>query len=146
MQMSHAVGPELLALEQAHLLRLTVWAGVSILAGTLILAAQRLRARVTPLPLHFAIQCIAWGSVDLAIVWFASRGLSPRDLAGAIALDRFLWLNIGLDIGYVMLGVTLVMCGRRFAREGLVGAGSAIVVQGLALAALDAQLSALLVR
>jgi hypothetical protein len=66
------------------------------------------------------------------------RALALRDLASATRLDRFLWLNIGLDAGYVMVGLTLLIGGWRLARRaGLMGAGIAIVVQGLALALLD---------
>jgi hypothetical protein len=90
---------------------------------------------------------LAWGVVDLVIVALAWRGLAPRDVAGAVALDRILWLNIGLDVGYAMVGVTLLVFGMRAPRRpGLVGAGVAVVLQGLALAVLDAILSAAIVR
>jgi len=47
-------------------------------------------------------------------------------------------LYIGLDVGYVLVGITLVVLGWRLAgRMGLVGAGVAVVVQGAALALLD---------
>ena len=142
-----ATGSALLVLEQGHLDRLTILAVVSITVGIAMLAWHRLRAGGQPFAQHFGIQSAAWGVVDLAIVWWAARGLSERDLSGAVALDRVLWLNIGLDIGYAMVGATLVICGWRLGRKmGLVGAGAAIIVQGIALAALDAQLSAALVR
>jgi len=65
-------------------------------------------------------------------------GIRLRDLAGATRLDRFLWLNIGLDAGYVLVGGTLLVLGWRLARRmGLVGAGLAVIVQGAALALLD---------
>jgi hypothetical protein len=90
---------------------------------------------------------VAWGLVDLGIVALAWGGLTPRDIAGAIALDRVLWLNIGLDVGYTMVGATLLIFGLRAPRRpGLVGAGTAVILQGLALALLDAVLSAAIVR
>ena len=47
-------------------------------------------------------------------------------------------MNIGLDAGYVMVGVTLLVLGWRVMRRlGLVGAGLAVIVQGSALALLD---------
>ena len=47
-------------------------------------------------------------------------------------------MNIGLDVGYVLVGITLVVIGWRAVRRfGLVGAGMAIVLQGAALAVLD---------
>jgi hypothetical protein len=80
----------------------------------------------------------AWGAVDLVLALLGFRSLAIRDLASATRLDRFLWLNIGLDAGYVMVGLTLLIAGWRLARRpGLIGAGIAIVVQGMALALLD---------
>lgn len=107
---------------------------------------QRPESR-SPALLHFSIQTAAWGAVSLGIVWLAGRApAAPRDLAAAVALDRFLWLNVGLDAGYTMVGVTLLLCGRQFKRPGLVGAGIAVAIQGVALALLDLQLSAAIVR
>lgn len=133
----------LLALERAHLLRLALWGGASVLVGSLVLAllvllAARGRAAASPLPRHFAVQTAAWGAIDLAIVAWAWPRLALRDHAGALDLDRFLWLNLGLDAGYVGVGLTLAasawVLGRRL---GGVGAGLGIVLQGLALFALD---------
>ena len=138
---------DLLALEKLHLLKLGTWAALSILVGTALLAVLRVRRLESPLLLHFGIQSAAWGGIDLLIVWWASRGLVLRDLAGAVALDRFVWLNIGLDVGYVLVGLTLAILGWRHGRRmGLVGAGLGVIVQGLALALLDLQLSAGIVR
>jgi hypothetical protein len=68
--------------------------------------------------------------------------LAPRDVSGATRLDRLLWLNIGLDIGYVLVGTTLIIAGWRAARHlGLVGAGLGILVQGSALALLALMLA-----
>ena len=148
MQFSSAqYGTDLLAIEELHLLKLGVWAALSVLAGTALIAAVRLRRQESPLLLNFGVQCAAWGAIDLLIVWWASRGLAIRDLAAAIELDRFVWLNIGLDIGYVMVGLTLALSGWRLGRRlGLVGAGLGVLVQGLALTVLDLQLSAHIVR
>ncbi len=140
-------GSDLLALEELHLLKLGVWGALSVVVGTALVAFVRARRTESPLLQHFGIQCAAWGLIDLLIVWWAHGGLALRDLAGAIALDRFLWFNIGLDVGYVMLGLTLALCGWKLGRRlGLVGAGLGVLVQGLALTVLDLQLSAGLVR
>ncbi|MBC7841243.1 MAG: hypothetical protein H7099_02990 [Gemmatimonadaceae bacterium] len=70
-----------------------------------------------------------------------------RDYDGVTRLDRFLWLNCGLDVGYVAVGVTLAVCGWRLARSrGLVGAGIGIGIQGIALLLLDLRLAALLTQ
>jgi hypothetical protein len=144
--MDYVTGGELLALEQGHLFRLGVWAVGSLLLGGAMWAWAR-RAAVPEFWRHAGIQSAAWGAVDLAIAALAAQGLAPRDVAGAIALDRVLWLNIGLDVGYAMVGLTLLAFGLRAPRRpGLLGAGAAIVAQGVALAALDAYLSAAIVR
>ena len=128
----------LLGLERTHLLRLAFWGGGSLLVGTGVLAWLAARRHVAPIVRHFAIQTAAWGAVDLAIVAWAWRGLRLRDLDGATRLVEFLWLNVGLDVGYAGVGVTLALCGWRFGRRGgAIGAGTGILVQGLALALLD---------
>ena len=130
----------LLALERAHLVRLLVWGAGSVLAGTVLLVLVAVRRAVGPTPLlwHFAIQTLAWGAVDLAIVLWARRGLALRDNAAARSLERVLWLNLGLDVGYVAVGVTLALTGWVVGRRlGAVGAGIGVGVQGAALFLLD---------
>jgi hypothetical protein len=137
----------LLQVEQFHLLKLISWAVLSVVCGTFVLALLRVRRTESALLTHFAIQSIAWGGVDLAIALIARQGLALRDLSSAVALDRFVWLNIGLDVGYVGVGATLALLGWRLGpRLGLVGAGLGVVVQGLALTLLDLQLAAGIVR
>ena len=137
----------LLEFERVHLLKLTVWAALSIAVGLLLLTASRLRRTDSPLLRHFAIQTAAWGAVDLAIALWARSRLTLRDLAGATELDRFIWLNVGLDVGYAAVGLTLALSGWALGRRlGLVGAGLGVIVQGLALAVLDLQLAATIVR
>lgn len=130
----------LLALERAHLVRLLLWGAGSVLAGTLLLALVAVqRAAGSPALLrHFAIQTAAWGAIDLALALWARRGLALRDYAAARQLDRVLWLNLGLDVGYVGVGVTLILCGWALGRRlAPVGAGLGVVVQGAALFLLD---------
>ena len=146
--MEYVTGASLLELERDHLARLSLWALASLAVGLLAFVfARRLESGPRSLWQHFGIQSGAWGVVDLLIVAAAWNGLVARDLADAIALDRFLWLNIGLDVGYAMVGITLVVFGARSPRRmGLIGAGVAIILQGVALAVLDALLSAYIVR
>ena len=140
----------LLVAERAHLLRLLAWGAGSVLAGTALLLVVTLRRGTpggAPLLTNFAIQCAAWGTIDLAIAAVAWRGLAERDLAAATKLDRLLWLNMGLDVGYVAVGITLAVIGWLLGRRlGLVGAGLGVVVQGLALVALDAHFGGVLNR
>ena len=137
----------LLAAERGHLLRLALWGAMSVVAGSAILALLSARRVRSLLLQHFAIQTAAWGAVDLAICAAAWRGLTLRDLTGAVALDRFLWFNIGLDVGYVAVGVTLAVVGWRLTRSlALIGAGIGVIVQGIALALLDLVLASLITR
>jgi hypothetical protein len=147
MDLSGQCADSLLAIERLHLLKLTLWGALSVVVGTTLVAVFRARPVSSPLLLHFGIQTAAWGVVDLAIVLWARPRVALRDLAGAVSLDRFVWLSTGLDVGYVLVGITLVLCGWRLGRRlGFVGAGIGVVVQGLALLVLDLQLSVGIVR
>ena len=137
----------LLAAERAHLLRLAIWGGASLIIGATLLGLLRVRRVRSSLLDHFAIQTAAWGAIDLALAALGRQRLELRDLAGATRLDRFLWLNIGLDAGYVMVGLVLVIVGWRVARRpGLIGAGLGVIVQGTGLAVLDLVLAAQISR
>lgn len=137
----------LLEMERLHLLKLTVWGSLSVVVGVLLLGALRLRRVDSPLLHHFGIQTAAWGAIDLALVFWAGRSIELRDYAAATRLDRFIWFNIGLDVGYVGIGITLALCGYLLGRRlGLVGAGLGVIVQGMALAVLDLQLAGTVVR
>ena len=128
----------LLAVERAHLVRLLVWGGACLVVGVTLLGLLRVRSHRSALLSHFGIQTAAWGGIELALALGRLQGIEIRDLAGATRLDRILWLSIGLDLGYVMVGITLLVLGWSFSRRmGLVGAGLAVIVQGLALALLD---------
>jgi hypothetical protein len=109
----------------AHLVRIAVWGLASLLVGTLVLVRRRDAASWR----HFGIQSAAWGAVDVVLA-LAGRSGAPPSAA-------FLWVNVGLDVGYVGVALTLLLTGRRFAAPGLRGAGWAIVPQGLFLLAAD---------
>ena len=137
----------LLTLERAHLVRLALWGGASLLVGSSLLTLLRVRGHRSSLLEHFGIQTTLWGAIDLVLVLVALQRLELRDLAGATRLDRFLWLNVGLDAGYVMVGLTLLIFGWRAPqRPGLIGAGLAVIVQGSALAILDLLLAGQIAR
>jgi hypothetical protein len=145
--MSFMWADTLLSAERVLLLRLLTWGALSVLAGTGILAWLRLRSRSSALLEHFAVQMAGWGGVELAFVALSWRALAPRDLAGATRLDRLLWLNAGLDVGYVLVGVSLAITGWKLGRRlGLVGAGIGVVVQGAALLLLDLLLASQISR
>jgi hypothetical protein len=130
------------AIERAHLIRLAAWGGASLLIGSTLLALMRFRSHRSALLDHFGIQTAVWGTIVLVLALTGLRHLELRDLSGATRLDRFLWFNIGLDVGYVMVGITLLVLGWQLARRmGLIGAGLAVIVQGSALALLDLMLA-----
>ncbi|MCU0626451.1 MAG: hypothetical protein MUF21_08200 [Gemmatimonadaceae bacterium] len=133
---------QLLALEKAHVDRLLVWGFASLLTGLTVQLALRGKGTQAPLLRHFAIQTWAWGAVDLAIAFWALRGLALRDFEGMVSLDRFLWFNCGLDAGYMAVGATLALCGWKLrGGGGLSGAGLGVLVQGAALLLLDLRLA-----
>jgi hypothetical protein len=135
------------ALERAHLIRLLAWGAASMLAGTAILAWLRVGSHRSALLQQFAIQSAAWGAVDAAITLGMWTHLAPRDVASATRLDRLLWLNVGLDIGYVLVGITLIIAAWRLGKRlGLVGAGIGVIVQGGALMLLNLMLAAQISR
>jgi hypothetical protein len=132
----------LLAAERAHLARLALWAMASLLMGTAVMAFLRARGRASPLLWHFALQLVAWGAIDLLLVWAARSSLALRDFGAARSLERFLWLSTGLDAGCIAVGVTLAVMGWMAGRRlGAIGAGVGIAVQGLALLVLDLHLA-----
>ena len=136
--MSYMWADTLESLERAHQLRLLLWGASSILAGTALITWMRTASRRSHLLRHFAYQCAGWGALELLLAAARLARVAPRDLAAATRLDRLLWLNIGLDAGYVICGITLALVGWRLSRAlGAVGAGVAVIVQGLALGILD---------
>jgi hypothetical protein len=137
----------LLRAEQQHLLRLLAWAALSIVAATALaatLAARRIRS---PLLQQFALQMAAWGVVIGLTAAINFRGATLRDLACAARLERLVWMNVGLDAGYVGIGATLAITAWTLARRmSLVGAGVGIAAQGLALLVLELQFAAVVSR
>lgn len=135
--------------ERAHLARLGVWAGTNLVAGAALLALARPETSPLPTPATalegFAVQSIAWGAVNLAIagLGLAATPAVTTSRADALAaeddLGKVLWLNVGLDAGYIMAGGAL--WGASFAGAGPAeqwrSHGAGIVTQGLGLAVLD---------
>lgn len=145
--MTYMWADSLMLAERAHTLRVLAWGASSVLVGTLVLAMIRVRTRRSALLEAFAWQTMAWGVACLLVGAAFLARLAPRDLSAATRLDRVLWLNIGLDGGYLLVGATLVVLGARLGRRlPLIGAGLAILVQGIALGLLDLLLAARISR
>ena len=128
----------LLALERGHLMRLASWGIGSVVLGILLVTFLSWRRDSAPILRHFAIQTALWGAVNVALCGWGWRSVALRDFAAAQQLVNFLWLNTGLDAGYVMMGATLAIASWRLGpRLAGVGAGVGIILQGLALLVLD---------
>lgn len=139
----------LLALERLFYLKVIVWGALSILGGSGIITWLLVTRTESPLLRRFAHVTLGSG-VSAAVGGFWMRHASDlRDLTAAISLDRWLWFGVGLSTGLVLTGFVLAAGGARASaqwRPGLVGAGIAVIVQGLAFALLLLQLSAGVVR
>jgi hypothetical protein len=137
----------LLRAEQQHLLRLFLWAGISIVGATGVATMLVMRRVRSPLLSHFAIQMGVWGAAIAALAAIGWQHAQLRDVSGAARLERLLWMNIGLDGGYVAVGVVLALAAWIIARRmAPVGAGVGITVQGLALLVIDLHFASVISR
>jgi esterase/lipase len=113
--------------------RLLLWSAVSIAAGVILLLAGDAFCR------GFGLQAVVWGAIDAGIALFGRRGSEKRQASARPGpettqregrhLRRLLWINTGLDVLYVMVGLGLVytLGGRN---PSLAGTGWGIVLQG----------------
>jgi uncharacterized protein DUF6992 len=137
----------LLRAEQQHLLRLLVWAGLSVLAATALATILVVRRIQSPMLKQFATQTGLWGVVIGAVAAVNLRAAHLRDLAGAARLERLVWTNVGLDTGYVAVGAVLAIAAWFLVRRlSVVGAGMGIALHGLALLVLELQFAAVVSR
>jgi hypothetical protein len=131
--------------ERAHLQRLLLWGVTSAVCGLVLLAVARRTRLRSSLLFHFGLQTAAWGLIDLVLAGNAWWALALRDLQSATQLDRFLWLNVGLDVGYIATGATLAVAAWLLGRRaGGVGAGIGILTQGVGLLLLDVRFLSLI--
>ena len=137
----------LLAAERSHLMRVAIWAATSAAFGMGFVTILTLRRLVAPIIFWFAVQTLVLGSLELIISAARWSALSMRDVSAATRLDRLTWLGVGLDVGLVAVGVTIITLAwtpRR--RLGAFGGGLGIIVQGLGLLVLDLLFAAMLGR
>ncbi len=137
----------LLSAERLHLARLGVWSLLSIVAGSAMLAWLRLRRIDSPLLSQFALQQSGWGVLHaIQVLWWRSH-LALRDLPSAVQLDRLAWFGAGVDVGLILLGISLTVAGGRDGRRpAFIGVGIGLMLQGAARLLFDARLAALVVR
>ena len=139
-----ALATELEEARRAHLWRVAGWGGASLVAGLGLIAGTS--ASTEPGWRGFGIQAAAWGAINLGIVgWaFASGFDGPASgLGGALAAEdgygNILLVNLGLNVGYMLVGGALaVAAGHGIKHSDAVrGHGLGVVVQGLGLLVLD---------
>lgn len=134
-----AVGSDIYEFQSILANRLMGWAGLSVVAGSLV------ALRRNPFWRAFGLQTVGWGAVDAAIALAGERGAitkaaepdsqTPQVQAEeSEKLRKILLLNAGLDVAYVAAG--LVMARKRNSRSRR-GTGWAIAVQGAFLLAFD---------
>ena len=133
--------------ERAHLQRLLLWGATSAVCGLVLLAITRRTRLRSSLLFHFGLQTAAWGLIDLVLAGNAWWALALRDLQSATLLDRFVWMTGGLDVGYIATGATLAVTAWLLGRRaGGIGAGIAILTQGVGLLLLDVRFLSLIDR
>ena len=127
--------------------QLGTWAALSLVSAAAL--AWAARAWSEPLSVTLgavALQFAVWGAIDGAIAAFGARDRRRRLARGEAAdatataafgarLRRLLRLNAGLDVGYLAVGLALVLLWRTPA--GL-GHGVGVLVQGGFLLLFDA--------
>ncbi len=105
-----------------------------------------------PLLRHIGFQAMGWGVIDATLALFgqhsanckaeiARRGKMPRDRMRheVRSFRRLLLINAGLDVGYVLGGLWLLLtAGERRERRGM---GLGILIQSLFLLCYDAALA-----
>ena len=137
----------LLVAERSHLIRIAIWAFTSAVLGTAFVTIIALRRLSAPIVSWFAIQTLAWGSLELIVTTARWTALSMRDVSAATRLDRLTWLGIGIDIGIIGVGVTAALLAWKLTRNLRVfGGGLGVVVQGLGLLVLDLTFASVLAR
>jgi uncharacterized protein DUF6992 len=135
----------LLAAERSHLIRLAIWAFTSAVLGTAFVTVIAVRRVSAPIVSWFAVQTLAWGSLELIITAARWSALSMRDVSAATRLDRLTWFGIGIDVGIVGVGMTAVLLAWKLTRNlRALGGGLGVVVQGLGLLVLDLTFASIL--
>ena len=128
-------------LERVHLAELATWGGFSVLIGTALVLALRLRRTEAPIIAHMALQCALWGAIELAWALAARPHVPLRDYGSALHLVQRLWIIIELEAAGAVVGLTLAWGGWTLGRRlALAGAGIGIAVQCAALLVLDLML------
>ncbi len=108
--------------------RLLLWGAISTIGGVLLHFTRQ------PFWIGVGQQAIGWGASDALIALFAGQA-SAKSFSGR-TLRRILLFNAGLDVLYMLGGVTLART-RGATDDKRRGQGWGIVVQGLFLLKFD---------
>ncbi len=129
------------------MLGLGLWALLNILTGSLSLTKATRSKR------YFHQMNLYWNIVNICIagasLYFILSDDATRSMAQSLSLHhwfkKILYLNVGLDVSYILLGALLKEHSRNSPKtEQFTGWGNAIVLQGLFLLLLDLVLTAFL--
>lgn len=110
---------------RGHLLRLAFFSIISIVVGgfgAVLVQEPALRS--------FAFMNTAWGAVNIIICAASWKSSKPLELR---PLREFLTFNLGLNFGWIMLGLPMAFLGG----PEIAGSGWGIALQGLLLLVLD---------
>ena len=133
---------ELEQARRAHLRRVLWWGAASLVAGVGLAASAD---DDQPTRRGFGLQTAGWGAVDVAIAaWGLRAGSDPATtpqeaLEAEDAWTHVLLVNLGLNVGYVLVGTALHVASQHGLRSGasVRGHADAVIVQGAALFVLD---------
>jgi len=137
-----ALSGELEKARRAHLRRVLSWGAASLVAGVGLAASADDNQ---PTRRGFGLQTAGWGAVDVAIAAWGLRSSSAPATTPRAALEaedawtHVLLVNLGLNVGYVLVGTALHVASREGLRSGAAvrGHADAVIVQGVALLVLD---------
>lgn len=108
------------------------WALINIIWGGIGIG------RTVGLARGFHEMNLYWNLVNLVIAsigfWQAKNELIDLDFWQTIesqhSITQILWLNLGLDVGYIIAGFFLIERGLRKSKDRLVGFGKSLILQG----------------
>lgn len=118
------------------------WGAISVLGGSALAASGRSRTVAA-----FGQQTATWGAINVIIAGVGAWR-SRRNTPDTGRLRTILLFNAMLDMGYVAVGVAIASGKLTFAGqitpETAMGHGTAVIVQGAALGAIDTAAAAAL--
>jgi hypothetical protein len=135
---------ELRAAQRAHLWRVAAWGGTNVLGGlALVWGSSRTSASAR---WHFGAMSAGWGAVNVGIATAGLLGTPTAPLTDPDALlsaerqfHDILLFNLGLNVAYSAVGVTMLGAGYRTVEnaERWRGFGASLILQGAGLLMLD---------